>query len=197
MLKSLISLSFLLFLLSSSIAKISAQDSYEFGKPYEFTALNADGTKAVTLTITFDMGGAATIKRSEKAVSATDAYSFFYFINSENGEFEPVNDDGKAEYYVVASDPKEYHFISFDAPKAVKYGGKVGAKLKAIIVCNWKSDKSRECAIEYKGNNLTGRVFCVLPDDGKGCTISITDPKGKAQKSSAIMIRAKSVKFVK
>jgi hypothetical protein len=197
MLKSLISLCFLIFMLAATASKISAQDGYESGKPYSFSGLNADGSKLVTLSITFDLGGAATISRAEKAATKDDIYSFFYFINSGSFEYLAVNDDGLAQFSGVAANPKEYYFINFDTPKAVKYSGKVGAELIAVIGCNWAGDKSRECATLYKGTALKGQISCVLGDDGQGCKMSVTDPKGKAQKGSAIMIRAKSVKFVK
>lgn len=193
MLKFIFSFSFLA--LFFAFGQLMAQDLNE---PYVVTGLSADGTRAITFTVRYEMGLDAVITRTERAATAEDKGGFFYLLKHNNVEFDSNPSGIGMNLLVTTSDPKDYFFINFDDSKPKKYGGKIGAVLKPWIICDCVGSKEKEDCIM---NNITkdedGHVICVSNERCPSCAMSVTDPKGKAQKGSAIMIRAKSVKFVK
>jgi hypothetical protein len=178
------------------LSNAQAQTYLDAGKTYSFTALNADGTKAVTLAVVFDKEGVATISRKE--ASPTDKNrTAFHFLTKETVKIVD-NDEKQSIVSVESQNLTTYITVSFDGEILARQTGAAAT----TIGCNCVSKfGDGSCDLSYMGSGPSrGCLECISNGD-KPCArcevVRIVSTGGKFTSGSVLLIQAKEVRFAK
>lgn len=179
----------LLFFAFLFVGCVSAQDYLEAGKTYHFAALNADGSKEITLSVVFDDAGVATVSRSEKTPSASSRSAFYFLTNAPTST--NYTEDKSAVLNI--DDTKNYTYISFDG----EIQARVTGATRTTLSCNCV--KEGYCDLSYMGSGASqGCLQCTSNEKSpcRKCEVAIRT-NGKSLTGSTLLIQAKEVRFAK
>lgn len=187
----------MLFLLAICCASLlsctNAQNYLPAGTTHTFTALNADGTKDVTLSVVFDKEGIATVSRTE-AAPTDKSRAAFYFLTKEEAHAR-YGDDKSATVNIEAKNGSDYTYISFDGEilgRASSGAAAVSATISCI--CTSKLSNSGTCDVLYIGNNASSGCLSCTSTTCSKCEVDIKKSQGNIS-TSTLLIQAKEVRF--